>query len=462
MFLVPAGVTMLHVVAVGGAGASILAPGGEGAAVTADLPVTPGQMLYLEVGQNGADGGFNGGAGGGGGCCAFPSDGGRGGGATDIRTTPRAQPGSLASRLLVAAGGGGAGAYGSGNGGAAESAGQDGDAAGIGGGTAGTLFSGGAAGAGAYGGSAGQAGALASGGSGGDAGTSGGGGGGGGGYFGGGGGGGGGAQPLSVGGGGTGAGGGGGSSFVIPQASSVIATDATGVPTVAISYPLPSAQASPGAIAFAAQPQGSVSAPQTITVSNTGAAPLLLSGVTLAGADSDDFIVSEDGCLGPLAETASCDLLVRFAPTATGPRSATLSVASNDPASPASVSLSGIASALLPGPQGQSGASGAPGPAGASSVASPEEGLKVRLVTCRVGRRDGKRCVSRLVISTHAFQFPAGASASMVRRGQTYAAGDVGKNGQLVLHPTQAKVPAGAYTLQLVSGSTEKLVRVTL
>ena len=76
-FAVPAGVTSVHAIAVagkGGAGGTGGAPGGAGgfgALVSADLAVTPGQVLYIEVGGNGSTGstsasaGFNGGGGGG-------------------------------------------------------------------------------------------------------------------------------------------------------------------------------------------------------------------------------------------------------------------------------------------------------------------------------------------------------------------------------------------------------------
>ncbi|HEY7135458.1 MAG TPA: glycine-rich protein [Acidimicrobiia bacterium] len=128
-FVVPAGVTVLHVVAVGGRGFS---PSAYGAQVTADLSVTPGQTLSTEVGGAGQGptagavsqgfqqwvGGAGGANGGGAGGSAFgnvgdliPTAGGGGGGATDIRTCATAATtcDSLASRLLVAGGGGGTG-----------------------------------------------------------------------------------------------------------------------------------------------------------------------------------------------------------------------------------------------------------------------------------------------------------------------------------------------------------------
>lgn len=108
-FTVPLGVTRVHVVAIGGHGGDAFqAPGGFGATATADLPVTAGKVLYIEVAGNGgaspdaAPGGYNGGGG------AGPAGvSGSGAGASGVRTLAAAAPDSLASRLIVAAGGGG-------------------------------------------------------------------------------------------------------------------------------------------------------------------------------------------------------------------------------------------------------------------------------------------------------------------------------------------------------------------
>jgi VCBS repeat-containing protein len=179
-FTVPAGTTSVTVTAVAGNGAANTSPGGLGARVEgATLSVTPGQVLYLEVGGNasGTGGGFNGGGSGG-------SAG--GGGATDLRTIGRSLPNSLASRLLVVPAGGGGSHMAGGN---WESAGGDYSSPDcLSGGRAGTSAAGGAGGAGpCFGlGSAGAAGSLGTGGNGSSSGS---GGGGGGGYYGGGGGG---------------------------------------------------------------------------------------------------------------------------------------------------------------------------------------------------------------------------------------------------------------------------------
>jgi hypothetical protein len=225
----------LHVVAIGGQGGSAAAAGGFGDELEGDLAVTPGATLYVEVGGNGADGGFNGGAAGGSSISdCFGLGGGNGaggGGASDIRTLPNSDGGTLGSRLFAAGGGGGGGGFSSS--GAGGDAGNPGNnAAGLGGG-AGTGSAGGTGGAGNAGGGSGTNGSLGNGGAGGSAECDAGGGGGGGLY---GGGGGGGNSDANASGGG---GGGGGSSDTGSLTSSSKATDNTGTPSITISYTEP-------------------------------------------------------------------------------------------------------------------------------------------------------------------------------------------------------------------------------
>ncbi len=153
-FVVPAGVTSVHVSAVGGRGGNGQWPagglGGAPAEVSADVPVLPGQTLYVEVGGPGTEASFagnvqafNGGSSGG-------QGGAGGGGASDVRLIARPEgdsPQSLFSRLIVAAGGGGGGAgFGLTLGGAGGNAGSAGSPASAGeavGGGAGTQEAGG-------------------------------------------------------------------------------------------------------------------------------------------------------------------------------------------------------------------------------------------------------------------------------------------------------------------------------
>ncbi len=222
-FVVPLGVSSLHVEALGGSGGGSWSGrvGGAGALLTADIPVTPGATVYVHVAGNGslATAGDNGG----GGAPGFGGAGG-GGGASDVREAGD----TLAARILVAGGGGGldgfisgapAGSDSTNGGGCADPAA-----------TAGSLVAGGTGGGGCDG-TGGTNGSLGVGGDGGErASGNDGGGGGGGGYFGG-------------GGGGAYGGGAGGSSFTEAGASNV--TSALGAigaaPYVTISYEIPPA-----------------------------------------------------------------------------------------------------------------------------------------------------------------------------------------------------------------------------
>jgi hypothetical protein len=241
-FTAPFGTTV-HVAAIGGKGGAgagdggAVGLGGAGGNVSADLTVTPGQLLYIVNGGNGQDGspsspgagGINGGGPGGGGIGA-----GGGGGASDVRTSPRSIPNSLNTRLIVGAGGGGGGSGGSsaGNGGSAGSAGSPGP--GGAGGLAGGSSMGGTGGA-----PGGADGGFGFGGAGGTAGNTSqdpcSGGGGGAGYYGGGGGSVGPADcpqsPSAL----LGGSGGGGGSNLVP-AGGTASTDTTGAPLIEISW----------------------------------------------------------------------------------------------------------------------------------------------------------------------------------------------------------------------------------
>jgi hypothetical protein len=107
---------------------------------------------------------------------------------------------------------------------------------------------------------------------------------------------------------------------------------------------IPRASASPTSINFGVQTVGSPSAAQTITVTSTGTDDLTFGGsaVTITGADSAMFSDDTDTCSGQtVTPSNTCTIEVTFTPTSTGAKSATLSIASNDPASPTTIALSG-------------------------------------------------------------------------------------------------------------------------
>jgi hypothetical protein len=519
-FVVPVGVTSVHVRAVGAAGETALsgspfqeaAPGGAGALVAGSLPVNPGETLYVEV----AASGFNGG-----GQLGFDG-GGMGGGASDVRTLSNGSAETLESRLLVAGGGGGGGGtFDEGSGGRGGDAGSPGEGSSgsdgccgenqhSAGGAAGTLTGAGAGGARCEAPApwSGREGSLGIGGEGGEEGAAPetGGGGGGGGYWGGGGGEG--ACPDGGPFGSGGGGGGGGSSYVSEEATSAsfgLASLSTG-PSVSITFAT-AATATPDSstIAFSGtQPLSTVSAPQTITLTNSGGNPLEIwsetfgaSSPVLASDHPEDFLIDSSSCLGGVAFEGSCQLKVRFAPQGMGTRTATLQIAGDMGAGPTSIALTGTGGALPQGPQGETGAAGAKGEAGATGPqgakgetgskgepgqagesgkpgavgpqgpagAKGEQGPRGLTATyvCHPRRRHGsykEACfVSVRSASTSAVK------ASLERRGMVYASGTFGRSaasaGGLLLTASR-KVKNGRYTLVLDSkqGTSRETVTV--
>jgi alpha-tubulin suppressor-like RCC1 family protein len=103
---------------------------------------------------------------------------------------------------------------------------------------------------------------------------------------------------------------------------------------------VPVASLNATSVSFGNQVQGTASATQSITVTNTGGGSLNIGSVSITGANASDFATS--GCASQnLSAGASCTISVTFTPGAMGSRSATLSIGDNDAHSPQTVSLSG-------------------------------------------------------------------------------------------------------------------------
>ncbi|MEP6505144.1 MAG: choice-of-anchor D domain-containing protein [Betaproteobacteria bacterium] len=95
-------------------------------------------------------------------------------------------------------------------------------------------------------------------------------------------------------------------------------------------------------LALGSQVVGVAGTAQTVTVSNTGAAALNFSAITLSGAAAADFATGGTCAVGTaVAASASCTVTVRFTPSATGSRTATLALASNASNGSANIALSG-------------------------------------------------------------------------------------------------------------------------
>ena len=111
----------------------------------------------------------------------------------------------------------------------------------------------------------------------------------------------------------------------------------------------PAVTFAPTSLTFAAQPIGTTSAPQSITVSNTGTGSLFINSAATRGANPLDFTQVSDGCSGlTLAAGTSCTVSITFSPTASGARSATFILTDNAPASPQTVPISGTGTGTNP------------------------------------------------------------------------------------------------------------------
>jgi len=106
----------------------------------------------------------------------------------------------------------------------------------------------------------------------------------------------------------------------------------------------------PSALVFANDPVGTLSAAQTVTVSNNGSATLTVSSVNATG----DFTTTNTCTGSAIAVGSSCQVQVSFLPSTTGPRTGVLTISANVIGGQTTVSLSGSATAggpvvLLPG-----------------------------------------------------------------------------------------------------------------
>jgi hypothetical protein len=108
-----------------------------------------------------------------------------------------------------------------------------------------------------------------------------------------------------------------------------------------------------------------------LPVTNAGDHALFITAESLGGADAVDFTVASDGCAGKVVQSgASCRLGVRFSPSGTGSRTATITLVDNE-STPGAISLTGTGVAPNAGPQGPQGQTGPQGPAGATGATGP-------------------------------------------------------------------------------------------
>jgi YVTN family beta-propeller protein len=118
---------------------------------------------------------------------------------------------------------------------------------------------------------------------------------------------------------------------------SVVITNAA-APAVVLSAP---------SLGFGTVAVGRPSAPQVLRITNTGSAPLVLSGSAISGVQAGDFKLSADACSSTtIAAGASCTASLIFTPSAGGTRSAQVAFTDNASGSPHVVSLLGTGTSL--------------------------------------------------------------------------------------------------------------------
>ena len=110
---------------------------------------------------------------------------------------------------------------------------------------------------------------------------------------------------------------------------------------------LPNISTTPTSNNFGSVNVGYKSSQKTFTVSNTGAANLLIATIAISGPNPSDFNILGDLCSGmTIATSGSCTFKAIFKPTSTGSKSANLSILSSDPDTPLfPIPLSGIGTA---------------------------------------------------------------------------------------------------------------------
>jgi virginiamycin B lyase len=140
-------------------------------------------------------------------------------------------------------------------------------------------------------------------------------------------------------------------------------TDATAVKGPCGIAVTPTQEVTPSSYAFPDTPVGDMSYIDAFLVVNHGSSVLDVTDVSLVGRDPGDFAITGDGCTRSVTPAGNgCVVNVRFTPTVTGPRAATLRVTSTASNSPTGVALTGN---------------------GSSSSASPESDLTARCAKLR-------------------------------------------------------------------------------
>jgi hypothetical protein len=123
----------------------------------------------------------------------------------------------------------------------------------------------------------------------------------------------------------------------------------------------PQANLNPTSLGFGNQVVGVATAAKTVTLTNNGNASLVISNLTVTGANSADFSLQSNTCNGTIAANANCTFGVTFKASSAAAESAAVTIADNGIGNPHTVALTGTGLATPAGTYtititGQSGA----------------------------------------------------------------------------------------------------------
>ena len=121
------------------------------------------------------------------------------------------------------------------------------------------------------------------------------------------------------------------------------------VQRIDLTTPAPGFSANPSSVSFGNRHVFATSPTSTVTVTNTGTAPLTFSSVAITGTNARFFKIASNTCTGSIAPGATCTTGVTFKPTQSRSYSASLVYTDNAPGSPQAVPLSGRGCALRSG-----------------------------------------------------------------------------------------------------------------
>src|SRR5579863_6777545 len=105
------------------------------------------------------------------------------------------------------------------------------------------------------------------------------------------------------------------------------------IPLCLLQAAAPAVSLSPTSLNFGNQAEGVTSPPQSVTLTNTGTATLLIKGVVIAGSSKADYALTQN-CGSQVAPSSSCTISVTFTPTNGGTRTASVSISDNASGSP--------------------------------------------------------------------------------------------------------------------------------